>query len=404
MKKLTLMSATMVVICTFSNVQATRQKVDFTPGNSIQKTVFNPPVARASCFLRHYGNFFSGYATGQAPNDRIVSYFDPSTCASPALPFEIQSVSFSLIGFVGTPWPVGMDVVVFEPAAGSSCSGPGTELYRTHVSCDQAVFGAPQIGTVNVPSGWCVTGPVYIGVEYNDTTTGPYPSMLFDTTSAPDSCDNWYYYMGAWYEWFDFWNNLPGYPLIGVLGETNSSACCPDADGDGICDGVDNCPNTPNVSQVDTDADGAGDACDNCPAISNPGQADADGDGIGDVCDACPSDPLNDQDGDGICGNLDNCPGIYNPLQEDLNSNGIGDSCETCCVGIRGNIDRDPAESIDIVDLIYLVDYQFGSPIGPVPPCPAEADVNGDGNLDVADLIYLVDYQFGSGPPPVACP
>ena len=36
----------------------------------------------------------------------------------------------------------------------------------------------------------------------------------------------------------------------------------PDADGDGVPDGDDNCPTTPNQDQVDSDGDGAGDACD----------------------------------------------------------------------------------------------------------------------------------------------
>ncbi|MFQ5496076.1 MAG: right-handed parallel beta-helix repeat-containing protein, partial [Phycisphaerae bacterium] len=38
-----------------------------------------------------------------------------------------------------------------------------------------------------------------------------------------------------------------------------------DTDGDGIEDGCDNCPNTPNPNQTDTDGDGVGDACDGCP-------------------------------------------------------------------------------------------------------------------------------------------
>ncbi|MEM1319377.1 MAG: T9SS type A sorting domain-containing protein [Bacteroidota bacterium] len=45
---------------------------------------------------------------------------------------------------------------------------------------------------------------------------------------------------------------------------------CPDNDGDGVCNNVDNCPNTPNPNQADTDGDGLGDACDtpdnNCVA------------------------------------------------------------------------------------------------------------------------------------------
>lgn len=60
---------------------------------------------------------------------------------------------------------------------------------------------------------------------------------------------------------------------------TGSAALCPadasipDSDGDGICDGSDNCPNVSNPGQEDTDHDGLGDACDPCTngvAIAKP--------------------------------------------------------------------------------------------------------------------------------------
>ena len=58
-----------------------------------------------------------------------------------------------------------------------------------------------------------------------------------------------------------------------------------DADGDGVCDTVDNCLTSSNPGQANSDGDGLGDACDNCAADFNPCQEDANGNGIGDVCD-----------------------------------------------------------------------------------------------------------------------
>jgi hypothetical protein len=54
-----------------------------------------------------------------------------------------------------------------------------------------------------------------------------------------------------------------------------------DSDGDGIKDGLDNCPTIANASQLDTDRDGLGDACD----------PDDDNDGVPDGQDAYPRDP-----------------------------------------------------------------------------------------------------------------
>jgi hypothetical protein len=106
-----------------------------------------------------------------------------------------------------------------------------------------------------------------------------------------------------------------------AVGASLPAAAGPDADGDGVIDGVDNCPATPNPSQSDADGDTTGDACDTC--------TDTDGDGFGDTgfanntcaLDGCPNDPLKsapgacgcgtadtDSDGDGTPNCNDGCP------------------------------------------------------------------------------------------------
>ncbi|MBU8933606.1 MAG: hypothetical protein KOO62_06330 [candidate division Zixibacteria bacterium] len=74
-----------------------------------------------------------------------------------------------------------------------------------------------------------------------------------------------------------------------------------------------------------------------------------------------------------------------------------------CCVPpIRGNVDYELPDEINIADLTYLVSYLFTG--GSEPPCMEEADINGDGEINIADLTYLVSYLFTGGPPPVSCP
>jgi hypothetical protein len=82
----------------------------------------------------------------------------------------------------------------------------------------------------------------------------------------------------------------------------------PDADGDGVPDASDNCPNVANADQADNDADGTGNACDATP------------DGV--VPDA-------DTDGDGVDDSSDNCPTVKNPSQEDNDSDGFGRACDS---------------------------------------------------------------------------
>ena len=130
----------------------------------------------------------------------------------------------------------------------------------------------------------------------------------------------------------------PDWRLIGTLGYTMPSEEAPsDADGDGVSDALDRCPNEPEdkdgfedadgCPDLDNDGDGVPDDADGCPNdaedvdgfVDEDGcpELDNDGDGITDIDDACPDEPGPaenngcpdlDRDGDGVPDRIDNCP------------------------------------------------------------------------------------------------
>ena len=178
-----------------------------------------------------------------------------------------------------------------------------------------------------------------------------------------------------------------------------------DADGDGVLNGVDNCPNTANADQADADGDGIGDVCedsdgdgvfdpvDNCPNTANADQADADGDGTGDVCE--------DSDGDGVFDPVDNCPNTANADQADVDGDGIGDVCEDSDGdGVFDNVDNCPTvANADQADADgdgtgdVCEDDDNDGVFNANDNCPNtanadQADGNGDGVGDVCDTSY----------------
>ncbi len=73
---------------------------------------------------------------------------------------------------------------------------------------------------------------------------------------------------------------------------------------------------------ADADGDGVADASDNCPNAANADQHDMDNDGKGNVCD-------EDRDGDGVLNNVDNCPDVKNADQIDYDGDGKGHACDS---------------------------------------------------------------------------
>ena len=129
----------------------------------------------------------------------------------------------------------------------------------------------------------------------------------------------------------------PDWRMGGMIGFTMPEDRGPkDADGDGIMDDVDECPNEPEDFDGFRDEDG-------CPDLDN------DGDGVLDVNDGCPNDPEDidgfqdddgcpdpDNDGDGILDVDDLCPNEPGPPENrgcpdpDRDGDGVPDRVDNC--------------------------------------------------------------------------
>lgn len=65
--------------------------------------------------------------------------------------------------------------------------------------------------------------------------------------------------------------------------------------------------------------------------------------------------------------------------------------------------DVDGTGSINIDDVVYLIEYNFRGGLDPHGH-DCCSDINGNGDIDLDDVVYLIAYVFQSGPPPIdAC-
>ncbi len=137
-------------------------------------------------------------------------------------------------------------------------------------------------------------------------------------------------------------NNIQG--AIGVLFRLGKLA---DADGDGVPDTMDECPEDPGPKSTagcpDRDRDGVPDYKDRCPDSPGPAETrgcpDTDGDGVIDIEDECPNEPgtvkgCPDRDGDGIADKEDDCPDEAGAAAlrgcPDRDGDGIADKDDDC--------------------------------------------------------------------------
>jgi len=200
----------------------------------------------------------------------------------------------------------------------SSCTATVTVIdeIAPRVYCRDVTVELDNNGQASVPAGW-------VFAEGNDNCGGIVDYKLSKTEfDCDDPAEN----LVTLTAWDAEGNSATCTAIITLDGAGN---CYADADGDGILDDEDNCPDSYNPDQADDDNDGVGNDCDRCWGEDD--NRDDNNNGIADCTEDCgglSQGGYLDSDQDGRGNACDNCPNTYNPDQEDANNNGIGDACE----------------------------------------------------------------------------
>jgi len=162
---------------------------------------------------------------------------------------------------------------------------------------------------------------------------------------------------------------------------------CPDGDGDGACDGDDNCEGIHNPDQADNDGDGLGNLCDNCPEDYNPLQGDGDLDQVGDIC--------------------DNCLDVENPAQGDVDGDSLGDECDDDADndGLTNEEEKTMGEDCSLTNPLDddtdddgVLDTQDPYPADPFPPFILLENDEGTITVVLTDGLggFLAPFEVGS--------
>ncbi len=194
-----------------------------------------------------------------------------------------------------------------------------------------------------------LTGGIGVEIKLTDLLSLRYQADLGWTTA--DRLDS--YWVNSGNDW----------QLQHSLGLSFNFGKKQDADGDGVKDKKDLCPDTPagvvvdkNGCPVDTDGDGVADYLDACPDVAGTvsGCPDADADGVADKDDQCPDTPAAvrvdangcpvDSDKDGVADYLDKCPNTPANVKVDVN----GCPLDTDKDGVADYLDKCPDTPADV--------------------------------------------------------
>lgn len=290
----------------------------------------------------------AGHTTGLLGNFDHTMDGDPrtrdGTTVSPNGPFELFYQVFA------ESWRITDATSLFDYGPGENTETftdrtfPHRKVVVTDVPGDRAATATAICRAAGVSDAWLESCVIDVGLTGDPSfarglARAAPPHAVFDIQQALPDADG----DGV----PDVRDNCPDVPnrdQRDIDHDGLGDACDADIDGDGIPNAMDKCPFVADPAQRDTDGDGIGDACDNCPGIANASQVDGDHDGVGDVCDNCPTVPNRNQanadgdafgdacdadsDNDGVPDDRDNCPQVANPNQADSDHDGIGDACD----------------------------------------------------------------------------
>ena len=221
----------------------------------------------------------------------------------------------------------------FDPAFGGASGSNTTASYRFATGASPVILSAALVWNlyINAGSGNGFSGTATLrdlDLFLYDVTNGT--ELLIDSTSSNENTENLWLALNAGRNYLLQVKPKSGQSAF-VWDYALSWQIVTDADGDGVADTQDNCPQYSNANQLDTDGDGAGDECD----------ADDDNDGLSDSLEnAIGTNPLldDDADGDGLSDfqevNWDNDPSTYtpgadlDPFDADTDNDGFKDGME----------------------------------------------------------------------------